>query len=29
MKVRLVKWGVTISSLVALAAATGAGRKFG
>ena len=28
VKTRLIKWGVAVSSLVMLAAASGAGRKF-
>jgi hypothetical protein len=28
VKTRLIKWGVAVSSLVVLVAATGAGRKF-
>jgi len=28
MKVRMVKWGITLGSLVALVASTGAGRKW-
>jgi len=29
VKERLIKWGVTVSSIAMLVAVTGAGRKFG